>query len=427
MTFDTFNISQALKTQLKHLNHLQSTEIQKRAIPVILSGKDILAAAQTGTGKTAAFGLPILDKISKAKREHNRRVIQAIVLAPTRELAEQINQNLRDYGKNLDLTTLAIYGGVKIPPQILQLKRGVDILIATPGRLIDLYKQRVVDLTNCQYLVLDEADRMLDMGFIHDMRRILSYLPRKRQTMLFSATFSEEIRSLAKEFVYKAVEVSATPQNSTATLIKQSVYPVNQKQKAALLAKLIHQDKMQQVLVFTRTKHGANRLVGQLENEHIISAAIHGNKSQSARLKALSDFKEGKIRVLVATDIAARGLDIQQLPVVFNFELPQSPEDYVHRIGRTGRAGAAGRAISLVCFEEYGKLLAIEKLIKKVLPRKSIEGFEISTPLPISHLNRKKFVAPNNSRRNETDKKHKFKGKVKSKHKPKSKAKRAAS
>lgn len=403
MTFETLKLASPLMTRLKQLNYTKPTEIQKKAIPLILSGKDVLAAAQTGTGKTAAFGLPILHKLSQEKNTQGTS-IRALILAPTRELAAQIGEAIEEYAKDLTVSIAVVFGGVKIKPQITRLKKGVDVLVATPGRLLDLYKQNTVSFSQCKYVVLDEADRMLDMGFVHDIRRIFSALPKKRQTMLFSATFSKPIQALANNFVYNSVAISATPPNSTAELINQLVYPVDQKRKPSLLAHLIHKESWDQVLVFTRTKHGANKLVTQLENEGIVTAAIHGNKSQSARKKALDDFKSGEIRVLVATDIAARGLDIHQLPVAVNYDLPQAAEDYVHRIGRTGRAGCEGQAISLVCFEEYSKLLDIEKLIKKTLPRKSLENFLISKELPISHLNRKKVSPIKKRQSNRVDK-----------------------
>lgn len=402
MTFETLKLTAPLTKRLSELNYVKPTEIQDKAIPVILSGKDVLAAAQTGTGKTAAFGLPILHQLHGEKSNNNFSPVRALVLAPTRELAAQIGQAIDEYAKHLTITTAIVFGGVKIRPQITRLRKGVDILVATPGRLLDLLGQKAVSLSSCNYVVLDEADRMLDMGFVHDIRRICSALPKKRQTMLFSATFSKQIRELANHFVYKAVELSVSPPNSTAKAIEQFVYPVDQKQKAGLLTHLIHKEQWEQALVFTRTKHGANRLVTQLENGGIVAAAIHGNKSQSARMKALNGFKGGDIRILVATDIAARGLDIHKLPVAVNYELPQAAEDYVHRIGRTGRAGCAGRAISLVCFEEYSKLLEIEKKIQATLPRESVEGFPICKDLPISQLNRKKVTALPKNRNNTT-------------------------
>lgn len=396
MTFEHLNLILPLEKRLRQLNYTHPTEIQKKAIPIVLSGKDVLASAQTGTGKTAAFGLPVLHHLSKIKQKASQS-IKCLVIAPTRELAAQIGDELESYAKLLSVSTAVVYGGVKIQNQISKLNNGVDILVATPGRFLDLYSQKAVSLSACNRVILDEADRMLDMGFVRDIKYIFSKLPKERQTMLFSATYSQPIRELAKNFLKDPVEISINRKNTTAKLVKQSIYPVDQKQKSSLLARLINKEQWQQVLVFTRTKHGSNRLVTQLEKQGLVCSAIHGNKSQSARIKALDAFKSGAIRVLVATDIAARGLDISQLPVVINYELPQSPEDYVHRIGRTGRAGCKGQAISLVCYEEYSKLLAIEKLISQVLPRVSFENFMISNPLPHSHLNRKpvKHVAKN--------------------------------
>lgn len=389
MSFEKLNLITPLLKRLSELNYIEPTEIQEKAIPVVLSGKDVLAAAQTGTGKTAAFGLPIIQRLSKEIPANHDQVVRSLILAPTRELAAQIGQAIEELAKNLPIKTEVVFGGVKVNPQVARLRKGADILVATPGRLLDLLYQKAVNLSYCTYVVLDEADRMLDMGFVHDIRKICAALPKKRQTMLFSATFSKQVKSLASKFIYNATEISVTTPNSTAKTVEQLVYPVDQKRKASLLAHLIHSEKWEQSLVFTRTKHGANKLVTQLEREGIVAAAIHGNKSQSARTKALNKFKNGTLHILVATDIAARGLDIHQLPVAVNYDLPQSAEDYVHRIGRTGRAGSSGIAISLVCFEEYSKLLDIEKLIKKILPRSSVDGFKISTELPISHLNRK--------------------------------------
>lgn len=388
MSFSTLNLSPRLLKTLSNLNYNQPTPIQQKAIPAILSGKDVLAAAQTGTGKTAAFTLPLLQRLTKgeAARPHHIRVL---ILAPTRELAAQIGKNLEDYSQNLTISSAVVFGGVKINPQISRLRKGVDILVATPGRLMDLHSQNAVNFSQCQCLVLDEADRMLDMGFIHDIKRICRILPKERQNLLFSATFSDEVRALAKDFISQPIEISVNRANSTAELVNQTVYPVDKKQKPALLVELIHKEQWQQALVFTKTKHGANRLVSHLEREGIVAAAIHGNKSQAARTKALDAFKRGAVRILVATDIAARGLDIDQLPHVVNFDIPQAAEDYVHRIGRTGRAGCKGHAVSLVCFEEYPLLSAIERLIQKILPRVAVDGFEISNELPPSHLNRK--------------------------------------
>nr|WP_242495058.1 DEAD/DEAH box helicase [Salinicola tamaricis] len=348
--------------------------IQAQAIPAVLDGRDVMAAAQTGTGKTAGFTLPILQRLSEAQRP-NGRPVRALILTPTRELAAQVGESVETYGKHLPLTSAVVFGGVKINPQIAKLKSGVDILVATPGRLLDLHQQKAVSFESLEVLVLDEADRMLDMGFIHDIRRILKVLPAKRQNLLFSATFSQEIRNLAKGIVNDPVEVSVTPRNTAAATVTQWVHPVDKSRKPALLSHLIETHQWQQVLVFTRTKHGANRLTKYLEGQGIEAAAIHGNKSQNARTKALADFKNGDVRALVATDIAARGLDIDQLPQVVNFELPNVPEDYVHRIGRTGRAGASGQAVSLVSLDEK-ELAGIERLISQRLESQTVSGFE---------------------------------------------------
>ncbi|MDR1854404.1 MAG: DEAD/DEAH box helicase [Azoarcus sp.] len=355
------------------------TPIQKQAIPLVLAGRDLLAAAQTGTGKTAAFTLPALQLLA-AHPAHPQRPgrPRALVLTPTRELAAQVAESVRTYGAHTALTSLVVFGGVGINPQIAALKKRVDILVATPGRLLDLVGQRCVDLGGVEILVLDEADRMLDMGFIRDIRKILALLPKKRQNLLFSATFSEEIRALAAGLLDRPAQVEVAPRNTAAELVEQSVYLIGQKQKRELLAWLIKERQWFQALVFTRTKHGANKLAEYLGRHDIEAAAIHGNKSQSARTRALANFKDGSLPVLVATDIAARGLDIEQLPQVVNFELPNVPEDYVHRIGRTGRAGAAGHAISLVAPEEMKLLTAIERLTKRKIARAEAQGFVAS-------------------------------------------------
>ena len=340
-----------------------------------------MAAAQTGTGKTAGFTLPLLERLRAGKAASNNQV-RALVLTPTRELAAQVAESVATYGKNLPLTSTVVFGGVKVNPQMQRLRGGADILVATPGRLLDLYQQNAVKFDHLEILVLDEADRMLDMGFIHDIRKILSKLPPKRQNLMFSATFSPEIRALAKGLVNDPVEIDVSPRNTTTELVTQWIAPVDKQRKAALLTHLIQDNNWFQVLVFSRTKHGANKLAKQLESNGIEAAAIHGNKSQNARTRALADFKNGKIRALVATDIAARGLDIEQLPQVVNVDLPNVPEDYVHRIGRTGRAGATGQAISLVSADEAQQLKDIERLTQQQLERKIVAGFEPGESLP---------------------------------------------
>jgi ATP-dependent RNA helicase RhlE len=340
-----------------------------------------MAAAQTGTGKTAGFTLPILQRLSANPR--TGKGPRVLILTPTRELAPQVHDSLALYSRYMPTKSAVVFGGVKINPQMMKLRKGLDVLVATPGRLMDLYQQNAVRFDEVEVLVLDEADRMLDMGFIRDIRKILAMLPAKRQSLMFSATFSPEIRTLATGMLNNPVQVEVAARNTAAESIKQSVYPVDQSQKTALLSKLVRDNGWEQVLVFTRTKHGANRLTQKLERDGITAAAIHGNKSQGARTRALAEFKQGDIRVLVATDIAARGLDIKQLPQVVNFELPNVPEDYVHRIGRTGRAGESGHALSLVSADEGKMLAGIEKLIKKQLPRKEVEGFEPTNNLPL--------------------------------------------
>ncbi|MGL4714012.1 MAG: DEAD/DEAH box helicase [Shewanella sp.] len=379
MSFTSLGLSAPILKAVAEQGYDTPSPIQAQAIPAVLQGKDVMAAAQTGTGKTAGFTLPMLELLSKGQRAQAGQV-RALVLTPTRELAAQIAESVETYGKYLPLRSAVIFGGVPINPQIAKLRHGVDVLVATPGRLMDLYNQKAVKFNQLEILVLDEADRMLDMGFIRDIRKILAILPKQRQNLMFSATFSDEIRELAKGLVNDPVEISVTPRNAAATTVKQWVCPVAQSQKAALLTQLIKQNDWQQVLVFSRTKHGANRLAKNLEESGIKAAAIHGNKSQTARTKALADFKNGQARVLVATDIAARGLDIDQLPQVVNFDLPNVPEDYVHRIGRTGRAGASGQAVSLVSSDEIKLLNDIERLINRVLDREMVEGFHHDLP-----------------------------------------------
>nr|WP_268837983.1 DEAD/DEAH box helicase [Pseudoalteromonas sp. CNAT2-18.1] len=389
-TEDTIQFSD-LKLQPKLLQAIERqgyqhpSPIQAQGIPAVLSGHDVMAAAQTGTGKTAGFTLPMLEILSKGQRARGNNV-RALVLAPTRELAAQVGASVATYGKELALSYCVAFGGVKINPQMMQLRRGADILVATPGRLMDLYQQNAIKFEQLEMLVLDEADRMLDMGFIHDIRRIIKLLPPKRQNLLYSATFSDEIRELAKTIVQQPLEISVVPANTTAKTIEQWVYPVDKSRKTALLSHLIKENDWQQVLVFSRTKHGANRIATNLEKRGIHSAAIHGNKSQGARTKALAGFKDGSIKVLVATDIAARGIDIDQLPCVINFDLPNVAEDYVHRIGRTGRAGASGLAISFVTADEAKDLNGIENLIQELLPRQTIAGFEPTNEVAPSTL-----------------------------------------
>ncbi|WP_027857579.1 DEAD/DEAH box helicase [Marinobacterium jannaschii] len=385
MSFASLGLSAPILEAVAEQGYETPSPIQLKAIPSVIEGKDVMAAAQTGTGKTAGFTLPLLEILSKGALAKPTQV-RALVLTPTRELAAQVAESVTTYGKNLPLRSAVVFGGVKINPQITKLRRGTDVLVATPGRLLDLYNQKAVKFDQLEVLVLDEADRMLDMGFIHDIRKILAVLPKQRQNLLFSATFSNEIRSLAKGLVNDPVEISVTPRNATAKTVEQMVHPVDKKRKPALLTQLIEDHKWQQVLVFTKTKHGANRLTRHLEGAGIKAAAIHGNKSQGARTKALADFKSGAIRTLVATDIAARGLDIDQLPQVVNYELPNVAEDYVHRIGRTGRAGASGHAVSLVCAEEFKLLAGIERLTNQLLERSMISGFEPVESLPQSRL-----------------------------------------
>jgi ATP-dependent RNA helicase RhlE len=377
VSFSDLGLVPELLRALEGEGYTQPTPVQEQAIPLILGGRDLLAAAQTGTGKTAAFTLPLLQRLAATGAPGPR----VLVLVPTRELAAQVADSVRTYGRHLQLRTAVIFGGVGIHPQIDQLRRGVDIIVATPGRLLDHMQQRTVRLDSIETLVLDEADRMLDMGFIRDIRRVLAVLPKRRQNLLFSATFNPEIRELAKGLLHDAATVDVSPRNTPAELVTQRVHPVDKARKTALLAHLVKSGDWRQVLVFTRTKHGANRLAEQLMRRGIDSSAIHGNKSQNARTRALADFKAGTLRVLVATDIAARGIDIDQLPHVINHELPNVPEDYVHRIGRTGRAGSVGEAVSLVSPDEREDLRAIQKLLRREIPSQPVPGFEPGSPL----------------------------------------------
>jgi ATP-dependent RNA helicase RhlE len=380
MSFADLGLAEEIVRAVAEQGYTAPTPIQAQAIPAVLAGGDLLAGAQTGTGKTAGFTLPLLQRLSSAangpRNKSGPRPIRALILTPTRELAAQVEENVRDYSKYLKLNSAVIFGGVGINPQIKLLQHGVDILVATPGRLLDHMQQRTVDLSKIEILVLDEADRMLDMGFIRDIKRVLAALPPKRQNLLFSATFSDDIKALADGLLNSPAMIEVARRNSTVEVIGQKIHPVDRDRKHAMLKHLITTHNWTQVLVFTRTKHGANRLAEQLSKEGISAMAIHGNKSQSARTKALAEFKDGSLRALVATDIAARGIDIDQLPHVVNYELPNVPEDYVHRIGRTGRAGATGEAVSLVCVDEHIMLRDIERFIKRELPKEVIEGFE---------------------------------------------------
>jgi ATP-dependent RNA helicase RhlE len=389
MSFESLGLSAELLRAVSEKGYSVPTPIQQQAIPLILEGKDIMGGAQTGTGKTAGFTLPLLQRLSETTHTGKGvRPIRALVLTPTRELAAQVGESVRDYGKFLPLKSAVIFGGVKINPQIQKLHQGIDILVATPGRLLDHVSQKTLDLSKIDILVLDEADRMLDMGFIHDIRKVLAIIPKHKQTLLFSATFSNDIKQLANGLLKSPSLVEVARHNSATETVTQVVHPVDKGRKRELLSLLIGSNNWKQVLVFTRTKHGANRLAEQLTTDGINSAAIHGNKSQAARTKALAGFKANDVRVLVATDIAARGLDIDQLPHVVNFELPNVAEDYVHRIGRTGRAGNEGEAMSLVCVDELKLLRDIERLLKREIPKEIVEGFEVDPTIKAEPINR---------------------------------------
>jgi ATP-dependent RNA helicase RhlE len=379
MSFDSLGLSPALLRAVAEQGYTQPTPIQGRVIPVVLAGRDVMAGAQTGTGKTAGFTLPLLQRLAQSGGSGQRRV-RALILTPTRELAAQVGESVRDYGKYVPLKSAVIFGGVSINPQIDLLRRGIDILIATPGRLLDHAAQRTLDLKHVEIFVLDEADRMLDMGFLPDIRRVIGLLPQRRQNLLFSATFPDDIRKLAERLLDSPVSVEIGERNAAAEKIEQAVYFADKGQKRGLLSWLIGSGDWRQVLVFTRTKHGANRLAEQLERDGFAAAAIHGNKSQGARTRALADFKQGGVRVLVATDIAARGLDIDQLPHVVNFDLPEVAEHYVHRIGRTGRAGNEGLAVSLVAPDERPLLKQVERLLGYALPTHKAEGYVPGPP-----------------------------------------------
>ena len=400
MSFKSLGLRAELVRAVSENGYSVPTPIQKQAIPLILEGRDLMGAAQTGTGKTAGFTLPLLQRLaSTRKTEPGRRTVRALVITPTRELAAQVAESVETYGKYMALKSTVVFGGVSINPQKQKLIRGVDILIATPGRLLDHVGQRSVDLSRVELLILDEADRMLDMGFIHDIRKILALVPRQKQTLLFSATFADGIKKLAKGLLKAPALVEVAHCKTTAEAIQQLVHPVDKKRKRELLSHLIGSNNWKQVLVFNRTKHGANRLAEQLNTDGITAVAIHGNKSQGARTKALADFKAGKVRVLVATDIAARGLDINQLPHVVNYELPNVAEDYVHRIGRTGRAGHEGEAISLVCVDEMKMLKDIVSLIKYDIPKKIIDGYQPDPSIRAEPVQQGRAIKQGNSRR----------------------------
>ena len=402
MSFSNLGLCAEILRAIKEEGYTTPTPIQSKSIPVILSKKDVLAAAQTGTGKTAGFTLPLLQRLKESYSKDKKSHIRALILVPTRELAAQVAQSVETYGKYLPFKTAVIFGGVGINPQKALLKKGVDIVIATPGRLLDLVSQDSIDLSKVEFLVLDEADRMLDMGFINDIKKILKLIPKQRQNLLFSATFSDDIKKLADGLLNSPILIEAAKANSTSHKVEQTVHHVDRDRKKELLLHLVNKNNWQQVLVFTRTKHGANKLSEALVKDGISSAAIHGNKSQGARTKALDDFKLGNVRVLVATDIAARGIDIDNLPHVINFELPNIAEDYVHRIGRTGRAGNTGEAISLVCVDEHDYLFGIEKLIKQKIKKIEINGFKVNPNIkaePIGNRNNRANNSNSNSKR----------------------------
>lgn len=389
MSFESLGLMAELHRAVSEKGYSEPTPIQKQAIPVVLQGRDLMGGAQTGTGKTAGFTLPLLQRLMETDvPRKGRRPIRALVLTPTRELAAQVADSVHTYGRHLPLKSTVVFGGVSINPQKQKLIRGVDILIATPGRLLDHVNQRSANLSEVDILVLDEADRMLDMGFIHDIKKVLALVPKKKQTLLFSATFSDDIKKLANGLMRSPALIEVARQNAATETVEQVVHPVDKTRKRELLSFLIGSNNWQQVLVFNRTKHGANRLAEQLNKDGITATAIHGNKSQGARTKALADFKSGRVRVLVATDIAARGIDIDQLPHVVNFELPNVAEDYVHRIGRTGRAGNEGEAMSLVCVDELKLLKDIEKLIKREIPKDVIDGYEPDPSIKAEPINR---------------------------------------
>ncbi len=389
MSFESLGLRAELLRAVSEKGYSEPTPIQKQAIPIIMEGRDLMGGAQTGTGKTAGFTLPLLERLMATNKPgKGRRPIRALILTPTRELAAQVHESVQTYGRHLPLKSTVVFGGVSINPQKMKLIKGVDILVATPGRLLDHISQNSANLSKVDILVLDEADRMLDMGFIHDIRKVLALLPKEKQTLLFSATFSSDIKKLANTLLHSPALIEVAQRNTTAERVTQVVHHVDKNRKRELLSFLIGSNNWEQILVFNRTKHGANRLAEQLSNDGITAAAIHGNKSQGARTRALADFKSGKIRVLVATDIAARGLDINQLPHVVNFELPNVAEDYVHRIGRTGRAGNEGEAMSLVCVDELKLLKDIERLIKQDISKVEIDGYKPDPSIKAEPINK---------------------------------------
>jgi ATP-dependent RNA helicase RhlE len=390
MKFNDLDLSEPIIRSLKDQNYKKPTPIQEKVIPVILNNSDVMAAAQTGTGKTAAFVLPILSKLSNPKNNHKGHQLRALILTPTRELAAQVRENVNTYSKYLRTRSIAVYGGARIHNQKLKLRKGIDVLVATPGRLLDLYNQKSVNFKNIEILVLDEADQMLDMGFIHDIKKIIKLLPERRQNLMFSATFSNSFRSLALEVADKAIEISVTNDNQTGDNIEHYIHPVDKSRKTELLIELIETENWEQALVFTRTKHGADRLKKQLDKVYIKSLAIHGNKTQNNRMKALEAFKNNRVRILVATDVAARGIDIKNMSQVINFDVPAVAKDYVHRIGRTGRAGDKGKAISLVSADEFRLLQDIEKLLNQKIKRVEINGFEPEHVVPLKYKSEKK-------------------------------------
>ena len=411
MLFNQLGLSAELLRAVEKQGYREATPIQREAIPHILEGRDILASAQTGTGKTAGFTLPLLQRLKNTKP--GKRRVRALILVPTRELAAQVSESVRNYGHHLPLRSMQIFGGVSIRPQITQLREGVDIVVATPGRLLDHAQQGTIDLSAIEILVLDEADRMLDMGFIRDIRKIIKLIPRERQNLLFSATFSKEIRALAATLLNNPAEVQVAPRNTTVEKVSQLVHPVDKRRKRELLSHRIGRENWRQVLVFTRTKHGANRLAQQLCDDGLHAVAIHGNKSQGARTKALKDFKLGKVRILVATDVAARGLDIEKLPHVVNYELPNVPEDYLHRIGRTARAGQDGHAVSLVCVDEQKLLRDIEGLLKSDIRKEIIPGYEPDPRIKAEPI-RNGRPQPSNSKRRRPGSRNRRGGRVQS-------------